>query len=207
MSKNRWNFIYKRDRKFFDQDFKKAMRKFSSFRTLIQLHPIESFHLFSHAKQIPNGGAYLEIGVAFGGSLKLVSLATQYSGTSIKYFAIDPFTPYQTSIGTTRSYKKSVFLKNVRNIANVELFNIISDEAKDFIKDDSIDLLFIDGLHTYEQVKRDIINYFPKVKSGGVLLGHDFKKKFLGVKRAVAELFTDFTVLERSSIWKMEVKK
>lgn len=49
-----------------------------------------------------------------------------------------------------------------------------SDEAATHIPDGSLDFVFIDGLHTYDQVKIDCQNFYPKVKSGGLFAGHDY---------------------------------
>lgn len=38
----------------------------------------------------------------------------------------------------------------------------------------SIDLLWIDGDHSYEQVTNDLANYLPRVRQGGVVLMHDY---------------------------------
>lgn len=42
---------------------------------------------------------------------------------------------------------------------------------------DNLDFVYIDGNHRYEFVKRDIENYFSKVKEGGLLAGHDYNYK------------------------------
>lgn len=62
-----------------------------------------------------------------------------------------------------------------------------SDIAVSNIADESLDFCYIDGDHSYEGVKRDIELYYPKLKWGGVLGGHDFSGTFLGVIRAVLE--------------------
>src|SRR5690606_817074 len=51
----------------------------------------------------------------------------------------------------------------------------------------NVDLVFIDALHDYESVKQDIRLWWPKVRIGGMIAGHDFNHKWPGVERAVAE--------------------
>ena len=56
-------------------------------------------------------------------------------------------------------------------------------------ENESLDLVFIDGDHSYEGCKADIEAWLPKLRSGGVLAGHDYgHKRFPGVKQAVDEM-------------------
>ncbi len=47
------------------------------------------------------------------------------------------------------------------------------DAVRDF-PDKSLDYVYIDGLHDFDNVMMDIIHWTRKVKSGGIVSGHDF---------------------------------
>jgi hypothetical protein len=68
--------------------------------------------------------------------------------------------------------------------------NLLSDDAVKNIPDE-LDFVYIDGNHAYDFVKQDIKNYWPKVKSGGIIGGHDFYNGYCrehdGVVKAVSE--------------------
>ncbi len=64
------------------------------------------------------------------------------------------------------------------------------------------DLVFIDALHDYESVKEDIALWWPQVRMGGILAGHDFNHQWPGVERAVAESFNLMHVgIASDSVW------
>jgi hypothetical protein len=48
--------------------------------------------------------------------------------------------------------------------------------ASDIFADESLDFVYIDANHAYEFVKEDVAKWWPKVKKGGWLCGHDFLK-------------------------------
>lgn len=61
-----------------------------------------------------------------------------------------------------------------------------SDDAVNDYTNEFFDFIFIDALHTYEQVLIDCKNYYSKVKTGGIFAGHDYNT-ISGVQRAVNE--------------------
>lgn len=73
------------------------------------------------------------------------------------------------------------FINNMRELGlelKITTFCMESNEAHKFLKDNSYDLIFIDGDHRYEQVKNDIENYLPKLKDNGIICGHDYEIGF-----------------------------
>lgn len=62
--------------------------------------------------------------------------------------------------------------------------------AASHVDDGSLDLVFIDALHTYDAVQEDIRLWLPKVRRGGWIGGHDYHHpRFPGVTKAVDEAF------------------
>ena len=49
-----------------------------------------------------------------------------------------------------------------------------SAEAAKEIEDNSLDFIFIDADHTYDSVIHDLTVWYPKVKCGGLISGHDY---------------------------------
>ena len=66
-----------------------------------------------------------------------------------------------------------------------------TNEAVKIFEDESLDAVFIDADHSYEAVKLDIKNWMPKIRKGGILAGHDYSSAWLGVIRAVDEIFPE----------------
>ena len=61
-----------------------------------------------------------------------------------------------------------------------------SEDAVSYISDD-LDFVYIDANHRYSFVKQDIECWYPKIREGGILGGHDFGTAHKGVSDAVLE--------------------
>lgn len=62
-----------------------------------------------------------------------------------------------------------------------------SIEVSRAFRDESLAWVYIDALHDYWSVKRDVDAWLPKVRRGGIISGHDYH--MAGVKKVVDETF------------------
>ncbi len=128
----------------------------------------------------------VEIGVWWGASL----FSDLNQPRIRKMYAIDPFKEYPCHEIVYKQDRweecyESVRSRLLRHGERVTLIRAKSDDAVHLIPN-GVDFVFIDGDHRYGQVTRDIKNYEPKVRKGGIVCGHDYNaKSFTGVTKAV----------------------
>lgn len=70
-----------------------------------------------------------------------------------------------------------------------------------------IDFLYVDGNHSYEGCKADLLGWVPHVRPGGFVLGHDYETTpdcmFPGVARAVDEVLPLRTLIPHTRFWSL----
>lgn len=78
------------------------------------------------------------------------------------------------------NFEGGVYGECMRNIKGFEdraiMIRATSEVACNFFEDNSLDFVYIDANHAYEFVRQDINLWFPKVKKGGMVMGHDYLK-------------------------------
>ncbi len=82
------------------------------------------------------------------------------------------------------------FVRATARFANVSHIRSTSQAAADLPETQrQFGMIFIDAMHTYEDVKGDIQRWYPRLESGGVFVMHDYgHEHFPGVKQAADEL-------------------
>ena len=126
-----------------------------------------------------------EIGVAEGYHSREIC----ESVPGVELLCVDLWAPYKrgTALLKNQNMQDEAYEEAVINLApyNARLIRDASDIAAHSVDDESLDFVYIDGDHSYEGAKSDIEVYWPKVKEGGLLAGHDYENK--NVTRAVHE--------------------
>lgn len=142
--------------------------------------------LYEYAKGIKKG-TILEIGCYMGRSTLLLALSSPTSQIT----SIDPYISLDNSFGEVKPTEAKA---NCERTMEDQKWNLIgttsTDAAKIWTK--KIDLLFIDGDHSYEQVKQDIEMFAPYVKKGHYMILDDYAVIQYGVRKAIDEIWSKY---------------
>lgn len=87
------------------------------------------------------------------------------------------------------------------------IMKMFSVEASKYIADGSLDFVYIDAAHDYENVKADINAWAPKVRKGGIVSGDDwypFPSGSTGVIDAVNEYVAQNNIKLNVTEWDRE---
>jgi hypothetical protein len=150
----------------------------------------------------------VELGTHLGESYFGMCQSVDENGISCKCYAVD------TWQGDPQAgfYDESVFAEvdeyNRRHYSSFsKLLRMTFEAARGSFSDQTIDLLHIDGLHTYEAVRRDFEIWWPTVRPGGVVLFHDTAARHddFGVWKLWEELSSQFPHFEFTHSWGLGV--
>lgn len=177
------------------------------------MHPKrrEELGLWLNRNELLGSGA--EVGSSMGDFAR--QILTQWQGTRL--WLIDPWEKqdsaiYQESTNDTAPFH--LWRASCETIAasdnRVALMPKLSHDAAPIFHDRELDFCYIDANHSYEAVLQDLTDWWPKIKDGGLLGGHDFLNKLdegwcCRVSDAVTQWCRDreltFTVTPCSSWW------
>lgn len=80
--------------------------------------------------------------------------------------------------GSNHSIHTDAYELTMNNIGGFEhratMIRTTSLQGADLFQDNSLDFVYIDANHAYDYVMEDMEKWYPKVKKGGYLIGHDY---------------------------------
>jgi hypothetical protein len=141
-----------------------------------------------------------EIGCYVGDSTEI------FANSFFEVYTIDPWlNGYDDSDASSYRYDMNIieqqFDSTMKQFENVHKMKMTGDEACKLFEDESLAMVYIDAVHQYEDVKKDILNWLPKVKTGGIIAGHDFQEAFPGTMEAVREVLGEPEILGKDTSW------
>lgn len=156
-------------------------------------------------EKFPSGSKFVEIGSWKGKSAAFMAVEIINSKKNISFDCVDIWkidNRYIKDDNPESNILYEIFINNTKSLSNViNPIRMDSIKASKTYEDNSIDFVYIDANHKYDYVKNDIEAWFPKVKKGGVIAGHDYDKNWPGVIKAVDEFFIDKSVLITTNYW------
>jgi predicted O-methyltransferase YrrM len=163
-------------------------------------------------------GIFVEVGCWLGKSTCCMAELIAKTDYDIKFYAVDTWRgsneeahiQFINSIGGPDELYNQ-FINNMK-AANVLQYitpiRLTSTDASKMFDDKSIEFVFLDASHFYEDILNDIECWLPKIKPGGIIAGHDYTESdphTHGVIKAVKETFeTNYKIQKNSWIHQTE---
>lgn len=135
--------------------------------------------------EIPNVGRddlpafFKEMGFKVGAEIGVYQgeFSEKLAKDGLKLYCVDPWADYEDYHDSEMKDRMNKFHEITKERLAPYDCTIIrkfsEDASKDF-EDESLDFVYIDGHHGFKYVTQDIWDWFPKVKKGGVMAGHDY---------------------------------
>lgn len=145
-------------------------------------------------------GEAAEIGVAYGENAK--QILDHWRG--VKLHLIDPWMtqPWDEYTDSTNKIDFDGAFKYCMNLleshkSRIKPIRVMSDDAVKMYRDGFFDFVYLDGNHSEPQITRDLVNWFPKVRKGGIFGGHDYMDESSDTYQCQVKSAVDRFVQER----------
>uniref|UniRef100_A0A6M3IMM3 Putative methyltransferase n=1 Tax=viral metagenome TaxID=1070528 RepID=A0A6M3IMM3_9ZZZZ len=145
---------------------------------------------------MPHGGIGIEIGIA---RARFSRVCLSFLNPD-KLFLVDSWDRGQhtsraglredwTAVQESRRREAYSSMRPDIEAGRVEIIQSLSVDAATRFPDEYFDWVFVDADHSYEGCHADAVAYLPKLKSGGLMIFHDYGvREGYGVKQVVDEL-------------------
>lgn len=125
-------------------------------------------------------GTGVEVGVARGDYAR--TILQQWEGRHL--FLVDPWKPqdkniYREQVNLDAPFTEwkcavEALVKEYEGKTLVTMLPFLSVEAAKRFADGFLSFVYLDGNHSYEAVTEDLNAWWPKIRPGGIMGGHDF---------------------------------
>lgn len=105
--------------------------------------------------------------------------SAKFCDAGLKMYVIDPWMPFSGQ-GRTQKLQEvqdgyyELAKKNLAPYSNYKIIRKTSMDALNDFVDGSLDFVYIDGDHSFRYAAEDLVEWTKKVRSGGIVAGHDY---------------------------------
>jgi hypothetical protein len=148
---------------------------------------VNGFHLQRYPGSILHAGL-VDLIDALPKGLTLVEIGS-FAGESTTMFALraKAVIAVDTWSFVRGAEVEHMFDQRVRLFSNIIKIKEDSVAAAQMFQDGTVDAVYIDASHDYHSVYSDILAWYPKIRLGGYICGHDYCTKYPGVVTAVTQ--------------------
>ena len=118
---------------------------------------------------------YVDIGTLEGGSALLIYNALKRSNRPFRGWTVDPNAHPNLSPAQVMFEDKVTYLQ----ATSQEAAKLIKYELKKNKLDDELDFVFVDGRHDWPYPLKDVFDFFPLLRYGGIMMFHDYFPPFV----------------------------
>ena len=154
------------------------------------------------SKDFHDGYKVVEVGAWLGRSTAYLANKVKQSKKKVDFHTIDTWkgslneSLHQSFVKGHGGSIFEIFLNNLQSQNLLKYVTPIQDSSQNAAKNfsnNSLDAIMIDADHSYEGVRSDILNWYSKIKPGGLIAGDDYGV-FEGVSRAVKQFFHNISI-------------
>ncbi|HEV7590893.1 MAG TPA: class I SAM-dependent methyltransferase [Longimicrobium sp.] len=121
---------------------------------------------------LPRGGVVAEVGVAFGEfSRQIVDACAPRT-----LYLVDFWDPADPRYGPPALEATRERMREEIDAGTVQLVRGLSWDGLASLPEASLDWIYLDAAHDFESVKRDLDAALPRLRSGGIIAGHDYTR-------------------------------
>ena len=121
-----------------------------------------------------NSARFVEIGAYKGRSTCYLAERIRETGLAIRFDVVDTFAG-DVHIGYLDLWPEfAANLERAGLLSSLAVHRCLSTEAAATFEDQSVDFVFIDATHSFDAASQDIAAWWPKLRSGALLAGHDY---------------------------------
>lgn len=146
---------------------------------------LDERHKLQELAMVTEGHTYVELGSYLGSSSCFIASGIKAAGKKAKLFCVDTWCNEGMAEGFRDTFEE--FIENTSSYADtiVPLRGKSADVAENFFQE--IDFLFIDAGHDYQNVKTDVLAWFPKLRPNACVIFHD-----IGWAEGVQQVVRDY---------------